>query len=505
MKKYILVVALIVSVFILFKVLQPNSGELLSISGPFEFKGQDLSTDGFLFSRLQVTEALVEVTPDGELRPLLATDWSEDGAVWRFTIRAGVSFHNGEELGAETVARALQQAAARPGVIQKVPIQEIRAEGNQVVIELSRDYRPLASVLAHYSTAISSLETLSGGPLKGTGPYQVEKLSPPHKLEVLRYPGYWGKKARIERVQYLAGHRSESRALLVKTGEADLAYTLDPTGIESLQEDKKLTIKAEALPRTVLLKLNNAHPFLEDKETRQAISLALDRGGIAREVLRLPGAEAYQLFSPALGSWHLSNPPRARRDLERARELLTARGWAVNSAGLLERDGQVFELNLTTYADRPELPLIATALQAQLREVGIDINITIDNSGAIPLKHNDGSLELALIARNFGTIANPLALLLSDFGSYAGSEWGPMNWSSPRMSSLLSELSRGIGSGAPGKEQQAAQEVAEILAEEMPLIPLTFYTQLIAVNNRVQNFRFDPFEINYYVADMHFR
>ncbi|MEK6164181.1 ABC transporter substrate-binding protein [Vibrio cholerae] len=60
------------------------------------------------------------------------------------------------------------------------------------------------------------------------------------------------------------------------------------------------------MPRTVLIKLNNEHPLLNHADVRQAISLAINREGIAQSVLKLPGSEAHQLFSPALGAWRLS-------------------------------------------------------------------------------------------------------------------------------------------------------------------------------------------------------
>lgn len=63
--------------------------------------------------------------------------------------------------------------------------------------------------------------------LLGTGPYQIAQLQAPHKASVIRFNAYWGKPASIETINYLAGHRSESRALLAQTGQADLVYTLD--------------------------------------------------------------------------------------------------------------------------------------------------------------------------------------------------------------------------------------------------------------------------------------
>jgi peptide/nickel transport system substrate-binding protein len=255
----------------------------------------------------------------------------------------------------------------------------------------------------------------------------------------------------------------------------------------------------ESIPRTILLKINNEHPYLNSPQTRQALSLALDRSGISQQIIRMPGSEAYQLFAPSLGAWHIEHFSRTSRDLNKAQQLLVSQGWQADEQGMLQRDGQGFVVNLTTYSDRPELPLVATAIQAQLKEIGIQVEISIDNSSAIPAKHQDGTIELGLVARNFGATVDPLALLLKDFAQHKGSDWGPTNWSSSEFSQLLNRLST---TKDPASYQQHAQQAAHILANEMPLIPITFYTQLVAVNKKVGNFSFDPFEINYRISEM---
>ncbi|MGL4734098.1 MAG: ABC transporter substrate-binding protein [Enterovibrio sp.] len=479
----------------------------LTISGSFEFNSQDLAKDGFLFSRLQVVESLVGISEDSQPYPLLAKSWamSDDGLVWRFQIRPEVQFHDGSPLTALAAANALNHALNKPGVIRQVPIKAITAQNNEVVVELNAVYRPLAAVLAHSSLAIAAPSSYDASgnviQLLGTGPYQIAQLQAPHKASVIRFNDYWGKPASIESIDYLAGHRSESRALLAQTGQADLVYTLDPISLPMLQQNHNLDIHIVSMPRTVLIKLNNEHPLLNHADVRQAISLAINRRGIAQSVLKLPGSEAYQLFSPALGVWHTPAATRPQRDLAAAQSLLTKQGWALNSQGLLEREGQVFKVQLLTYADRPELPLIATALQAQLKEIGIHVEIAIDNSSSIPAKHHDGTLQMALIARNFGTVADPLPLLLSDFATHKGSDWGPTNWSSPQFSQLLAELAT-----EPDAERYRllAGQASQLLTNQMPLIPVTYYSQIMAVNKRVMGFSFDPFEINYHVAQMSF-
>ncbi|WP_087023362.1 ABC transporter substrate-binding protein [Thaumasiovibrio subtropicus] len=504
-KKGLFAIAVVLAAWLYWGNTSKTVDNSLNLSGPFEFTSQDLAKNGYLFTRLQVVESLIRIEDDAALSPQLATAWtqSDDGLTWTFTLRDNVKFHNGDTLNAAAVIDAIERARTKPGVIKHVPFDTITEQNGQVVIQLTKPYRPLLSVLAHYTMAIAAPASYHAdgtiGTLYGTGPYQVTALTPPHKAHVSRFDEYWGDNATIEHVHYLAGHRSESRALLAESGQADLVYTLDPASIDNLQENPNVTVHMRSIPRTVLLKVNNEHPLLNSPEIRQAISYAIDRSGIAEHIVRVPGAEAYQLFPPALGNWHLDSYASRSRDLGKAQQLLIGQGWEKNEDGIMSRNGETFTLNLTTYSDRPELPVIATALQAQLREAGIDLQISIDNSSAIPAKHHDGTLELALVARNFGTIANPLGILLNDFARHEGSDWGPMNWSSTDMQALLKSITTEQDETA---YQQQAQQIATILADEMPLIPITFYTQLVAVNQRVNNFTFDPFEINYRLSEM---
>jgi peptide/nickel transport system substrate-binding protein len=476
----------------------------LAISGPFEFHGLDLSKDGFIYSRLGVTESLTAISPDGTVQPLLATAWeqSADGLTWRFKIRHDVHFHDGSLLDAEAVRKSLEYAKQKPGVIAHTPIQSIAARGDSLVITLTKPYTPLLTVLAHYTLGIVAPSSFDDEgnirQLIATGPYQIGQLQPPHRADVVKFSGYWGAPARIDSLSYLAGHRSESRTLLVESGQADVAYSIDPVNRDTLKKSSNVTVNSYTLPRTILLKLNDSHPFFNTKETRRAMSLALDRKGIAQAVLRVPGSEAYQLFSEAQADWHLKDVVRAQ-NLQLADKLLRQQGWQRNSDGWLVRDGKMFAVTLVTYADRPELPVLATTIQNQLAQVGIKVNVSIDNSSAIPSMHHDNTLEMALLARNFGTLGTPLPLLYNDFSSPKGSDWGQMNWYSAQVHQLLEQL---ISEKSEQIDREKSQQVARILQDELPVIPIAYSHQMVAVNKRIRGFKFDPFEINYHFAEM---
>jgi peptide/nickel transport system substrate-binding protein len=477
----------------------------LMIGGTMEFTSMDPAKDGYIYTRMQLAETLLDVNAKGALRPSLATNWtlSDDRLSWQLELREDVTFHDGTPLDAAAVVKSLSIARSKQGALSKAPVTVITATGShRVTIELRKPYNPLGAVLAHYSTLILSpaayAEDGSVTAFIGSGPYQLEEYAPPHKLTVTRNDRYWGSPASFEKAQYLTGHRAESRALQARSGQADIIYTLDPSGRRSLVGVDHLSLHSEPIPRTVLLKLNSGHPFLNDVKARRALSLALDRSGIATSILRVPGAEANQLVPPFLSDWHLDTLAPAVQDQAEARRLLAELGWKPDGAGMLLRDGEPFRLRLITYADRPELSAIATAIQAQLAEIGVAAEVEITNSSAIPSGHQDGSLEMALIARNFGVIADPLGVMQLDLGT-AGSDWGAMNWQHPEVHRLLDELS--VESGRD-EYRRKAQHIAGLLASELPLIPITFYTEQIAVNRRLKGFRFDPFERSYHISEL---
>ena len=488
----------------------PNQDpDILALGGPFEFTSQDPARDGFVYTRMQVAESLLEVDDEGQLLPGLATDWrmADDALSWTFTLREGVRFHDGSLMDADAVVNALEMALQKPGAINAAPIRGFRAEGPQrVTVVLEEPYRPLGAIMAHFTSVILSPASYTQEAavtwMYGTGPYQVSGFDPPHKIEVSRFDDYWGENAIIPNAVYLTGHRAESRALQVMAGQTDIIYTLDPASLDLLQRQDHVHVHSDTIPRTVQIKLNSGHSFMAESDARVAMSLALDRRGIAGRVIRVPGSEANQLVPPSLADWHVDELPPLEQDLNEARRLLTGLGWLPGPDGILRRAGERFQLNMVTYADRPELIVLATAIQAQWRAIGIELNVTVGNSSDIPRRHIEGTLETALVARNYANIADPLGVMIADYGDGGSGEWGAMGWQNREVAQLLQQMPAETDEA---RYREQAQRIARILVEEMPVIPVTFYTQQTAIAERVQGFRFDPYERNYRISEMSFR
>ena len=489
----------------------PASGvRTLEIASPWEITGLQPASSGYIFTRLQVAETLVDVDHDGNLTGGLASQWqrSDDGLTWRFTLRPGTRFHDGGAVTAEALLPSLKAARVDPAVLSLAPIADIRAENPQTLrIQLSKPYGALPALLAHSSTLILAPASFDAKGLVrqiiATGPYRIERMTPPQQLTTLRFDGYDGARPAIERVHYLAAGRAETRALMAESGQADLAYTLDPASLQRLRARKAVQIESTTLPRTTLLKLNSGLPALRDVRVRQALSAAIDRRGISTALLRAPDLAATQLMPPSLPAWHDTSLPPLGFDLARAERQLADAGWKKDAKNQLRNaQGDAMSLTLLTFPDRPELPMIATALQAQWKKLGIDVKVNIGNSGDIPLAHRDGSLQLGLAARNYGNVPDPIGVLAQDFAP-GGGDWGAMGWSSAPLDQAISSLAS--GTVAPDAQLPLRREITRILQTELPVIPVTWYQQQVAVSPRIEGVSLDPYERSYRITDMHWK
>lgn len=487
---------------------QPSHGAL-QIVGPWEIGGLAPASSGYIFTRLQIAETLLEAADDGTPLPGLARQWqaSADGKVWRFTLRSAARFHDGTPVTAHAVVRCLQAARIAPALLSTAPVQAVEADGGDtVVIRLTGPYGGLPALLAHSSTLILAPSSYGadGGVRRivGSGPYRVALLAPPQRVDAQVADTYDGPRPEIERVSYLVASRPETRALMAESGQADLAYGLDPASVQRLRRRGRVPVQAVTVPRTMIVKVNAGLPALRDVRVRQALSMALDRRGIALAVLRAPELAATQLFPPTLAGWHDPTLTPLIHDPEAAARLLVSAGWRRAADGLRDAQGQPLSLSLRTFPDRPELPIIATVLQEQWRQAGIAVSVRIGNSGDIPIGHRDGSLQLGLVARNYATVPDPAGTLLQDFGA-GGGDWGAMGWHNQALEANLIDLVQ--GNLPPAMLSERRRRVAGLLHAELPVIPVAWYRQQVAVSSRLSGVSLDPLERSYRLTQIRWR
>jgi peptide/nickel transport system substrate-binding protein len=474
----------------------------LKVVGPWEIAGIDPAQSGYVFSRMQVAETLVSVDASGKLVGGLASSWStgEDGLSWRFRLRDGARFHDGSPVTAAIVADTLRKVHAGAGVFSQVPVAAIEPEGNEVVIRLSKPFAALPAYLVNFSTIVLAPSSFGASGrverIVGSGPYRVKSLTPPLNMQLEASPEWTGERPGIAEVDYQAVGQGETRALMAESGEADLVFSMLPVSVERLKRNAKLDVRIATVPRTRLLKVNAAAPLFADVRVRRAISSALDREGISKVILRNPELAATQLFPKALAGWHVPELAPLKRDLAAAKTLLANAGWTPGADGILQKDGKPFSFTLLTYASWPELPPIATAIQAQLRQVGIDAKVSVGNSAEIPARHKDGRLEMGLVSRLYSIVPDAIGVLRDDFKP-GGSDWGATGWANDELNGLVEKIAATSDQAARAPLQSRA---IEILQSELPAIPVTWSELAIVANKRISNVQVDPLEVNYGLA-----
>lgn len=477
-----------------------QEARVLRIVAPAEIGGLDLARAGVVFARMGIVETLVGADAEGRPVPALAERWSVDpaGLEWRFALRPGLRFHDGTAVTPQAAADSLRRALTDATALARAPVAAVEPAEDGVLLRLHRPFAALPAFLANYGSGILAPAAYDAAgrvqAVIGTGPFRVAAMTLPMRLEVERFEGWWGGRPEVERAVYLVAGQGEMRALMTESGQADLVFGLQPVTVARLKRNPKLDVRLVSIPRTRMLKLNLASPFFDDVRERQAVSLAIDRQGIAAAILRNPALAATQLLPPATADWHLPGLPPPARDLPRARALLAEAGWRPGPDGTL-RDpaGRPFRAQLRSYSTWPELPPMAVALQAQLREIGMEVEVAIGNASDIPRMHRDGTLELGLMSRNYALVPDPLGAIMTDFAP-EGSDWGAMNWSNAELTAAIARMD---GTGTPEERAALRRRVSAILQAELPVIPITWSELGVAVGRRVANVTVDPFETSY--------
>lgn len=479
---------------------------VLRVVAPWEVRGLSLARGGFVFQRLSVAETLVASDAEGGMVPLLASSWSASpsGLQWRFPVRPGRVFHDGAPVTAAAAAQALGYGAAAAGSsLAVVPVAVIEAEGEAVLIRLRRPFAALLGYLASYGALVLAPSSYAAdGTVRGivgSGPYRVTRMDGTLVVETEAVAPVAAGGPAVRRVRYTAVADGETRARMVESGDADLALNLQPVAADRLRRGSQAAVVSLPIPRARFVALNVGLPVFADVRVRQALSLSVDRQGAARAILRNPAAAADQLLPPFLQAWRDPATPPLRTDPAAAARLLDEAGWRPGPDGVRAKDDVRLAFELFTYAVRPELPPLAEAMQAGWRDLGIEARIRLGDSEEIPQLRATGRLEAALVARNYGLIPDPVATLAEDFLPPASLGYASIGWRSAAVEDAIRAY---FVTTDPAEQTVLRHRITATLQAELPVLPHSWYDQVVAFSRRVENGTVDPYEASYGIPQL---
>jgi peptide/nickel transport system substrate-binding protein len=396
---------------------KPNEAETLRVALSFPPRAglSVYSDDAFLLSRLGVTETLVRANSSGDAEPLLATSWEQiTGTTWRFSLRKGVSFHDGTPLDAVAVVNAITKSATSatpPRALRGVGLGLSVVDSTTVEVTTTRPDPLVPLRLSSPGSAILSAaayKTAVPSPIgTATGIYVIDKYTPDQRIELRANTKHWKLAPSIPKVEARLIGDASARAAALRAGEIDLAEGIPPSQLDAVRKDSNLRPLIFDLPRTTSIYLNTSRAPFNSVDARRAIDNAVDRFALASSLLEGAALPAAGYFGPAV-AWDSDVTPPKQNTAEARR--------------LAEKVGLPKKIRLWTYPARAELPELAVAIKEMLGRAGIDVEVTVAEYGTLEPDVLGGRYDMFLLSRSYMVdVPDPAAFLTSDFtcnGSY---------------------------------------------------------------------------------------
>lgn len=447
-----------------------------------------------------VYEPLVRYAPSGAIVPALAESWeiSADGLTWTFRLRPGVTFHNGAAFDAEAARWNLERWVgnqAHNWLPTTTRITRIDTpDAATLVLTLAESYYPAIQDF----TLIRPVRFLSPNAVDadgsfarpvGTGPWQVTELSD-EGANLTRYDGYWGELPTIDKIAIEVVLDAQTRIAALLSGDihaigGEYLGSIPPESLAALEQSDRVTLLTGEAVTSFYIAANGGKPPFDDLRVRQAINHAIDRQGLVDAIFGGRATIATGLLPDVIPYVTRTGLETYAYDPEQARTLLAEAGWTPNSAGLLEKDGQPLQLDLVVDQSRlPQTASMATAIQAQLKEVGIALELHLyDYSGWLDAFY---ARDYDLIMRfSWGPPYDPHTLLAGAFRTDERPE-STVSYSSQELDPLIDAA---LASTDTNERQALYDQVWQHLDEQAAVIPLVYPQRVYAVRNEVQGFR----------------
>ena len=198
---------------------------------------------------------------------------------------------------------------------------------------------------------------------------------------------------------------------------------------------------------------------------------------------------------PYFGGWFNPKLEPFVFDVAKAKKLLDEAGWKPGPDGVRHKDGKPFQVTLLTYTARPMLPTMATAIQAQLKKVGIKVDLKVGKWTVIPQTHKDGTMQMSLFSRNFAMVPDAGGIIDSDY-TKGGAAWGSLGWNIPEFDQVVADYTKSFDKQAAA---EARNKITRILHDELPLIPIAWSHKAVVHHKSITGVTEDMYELTYFL------
>ncbi|MGQ8632046.1 ABC transporter substrate-binding protein [Agrobacterium sp. DKPNP3] len=440
---------------------------------------RDAGTDSVM---LNVVEGLVAAGEKGEIRPMLAKEWtvSDDGKVYTFTLRDGVKFHNGEPLNAADVQWSLEKLIRDPEFNCKAffdgsrdaKLETIEAKDDKtVVLTLDRPDAMFLNYMAQAQCGSTGIVHRSSfgddGKWKtpiATGPFVFGEWKRGQGLTLKKFAdyapngdmpdGYGGRKdVLVDEVKYVVVPDTATAVAGLRSGALDVLPYLPPAEAAKLKDEKDFTIVAAPHGGLITMLFQTADPLMSKVEMRQAVIAALDTPQIVNSVTYGLGVTNNSLV--ASGSlYHTAAQDKGYTyDPTAVQALLTNAGYKGEKIAILTNRRSAINYDTAIIA------------QAMLQSAGINAEIEVLEWASQLDRFNSGKFQI--MAFNYSNRTDPALAYQTVVGSKA--KKANAIWDDAEVSELVS---RALQEADAAKRQPIFDDLHSRFLQQVPFVML---------------------------------
>lgn len=439
------------------------------------------------FPALMITEHiynnLITLDDSGNLVPDLATSWKIlSPKEIEFQLRKGIKFHNGNDFKANDVVYSFRRMQSMPGSSIAVDnLESVEAMDDYTVkLKLKAPSSPFIASLASPLLGIMDEEYASvnedkiGVAPNGTGPFIFQEWKDGERIILKKNRDYFNGAPRIDGLTFWIITETPNRVIALETGEAQIAYAISPFDAEKIKDHKDIELVTKLTATTDYLALNMSKKALNNPHLRKAINLGINKQSIIDSILFGKGQIAKSIVNPKIwGSseervqWHY--------DLEEAKKIIR------------ENNLEGTELSLWV-SDNPTRLQVAQIVQANLKEIGLNVKINAVEWGTFLQKTALGEHDLLLTTWFIGAPDADTILRSLIYSKSVGSGGNRSFYQDEAIDKKLEAAAESFDSE---ERLRLYSDIQDIVALESPVIPIVHKYDTMAISKKVKNYQYN--------------
>lgn len=456
---------------------------------------------------MQVFDPLVTMQAgDSKIYPGAAESWevSPDAKHYTLKLKKGIKFHDGTPLNAAAVkftfdrvvdpkTRALSSKAALGPYESTDVVDEFTARVN------FKDPYPAFLTLAANATlapispaAVQKLGDDFARQPVGTGPFKIKEFVPKSHVTLVRNPEYnWASPifkrngpAYLDEIVWKIIPEVSTRMATLDTGETAAVEYMVPQDVARYQKDssfKVLLIDTPGAPRMNVL--NVTRPPLDDVNVRRALLYATDRKGIVDTLFKGVYDVAYGPLEKATFGYDADVEKMYPYDPGKAKQLLEDAGWKAGAGGIRQKSGEPLKL-LFIVQTNDQWDEVAQMWQAQLRDVGVDVQLQFESSPTVFATYNKGTQH---VSEFFFWSPDPVFLYAMFHSKNIPSGFNWAHYSIPEVDQMIEASMR---EADPAKRIDILKRVQKRAMEDATIVPVLTKRTVIGHKATLQGLQF---------------